>query len=380
LCDPSGSSVRKAVFVVTTARVVSIMVVDDTLENLRLLSSMLGEEGYEVRPVTSGRQAVQAARSDPPDVILLDINMPEMNGYETCEALRQIDGLAGVPVIFLTALNSTSDKVKAFDVGGVDYITKPFQVEEVLARVRTHAALRRAREELSRNYDRLRALEELRENLVHMIVHDMRSPLMSLISHLGMLHDDHPAGGEAASDLLAAIQAAEAIRGMANDLLDVSRLEAGEMPLVRGDCDVVALVRDVRDAIAGQDRGRPIEIASPDPVVASCDAKIVYRVVENLVGNAIKHTPAGGGIRISVAAVGDRVRVEVADQGPGVPLEARGRIFEKFGAVTARNDHSYHSVGLGLAFCKLAVEAHRGAIGVADGEPSGSVFWFELPA
>lgn len=364
----------------TTAPVVGILVVDDRFENLRLLSSMLGEQGFEVRAVTSGRQAVQAAHDDPPDVILLDINMPEMNGYETCRELRQIDGLDDVPVIFLTAMTSIADKVKAFEVGGVDYITKPFQVEEVLARVRTHAALRLAREELSRAYHRLRALEDLRENLVHMIVHDMRSPLMSMISRLGMLHDDQRLGEEAASELRAATRAAEVIRGMANDLLDVSRLEAGEMPLVRADCDVTAICRGVRDAMAGQHRGRSIEVVSSDPVVVRCDAKIIHRVLENLVGNAIKHTPAGTGARISIAAAGGGARVEVADDGPGVPIEARQRIFEKFGTVIARRDQTYHSVGLGLAFCKLAIEAHRGAIGVADGVPRGCVFWFDLPA
>jgi signal transduction histidine kinase len=357
------------------------MVVDDTIENLRLLSSLLGEQGFEVRPVTSGRQAVEAARRDPPDLILLDINMPDMNGYETCIALKQVDGLSSVPIIFLTALNSTEDKITAFSVGGVDYVTKPFQAEEVLARVRTHVALRRARTELVENYDRLRVLEELRENLVHMVVHDMRSPLMALLSHLGMLRDDESSmTAEAAGDLRAAIRAADVITGMTNDLLDVSRLEAGEMPLSRAAVDVVALASDVRGMHAGLAHKRNIELASSDPVIASCDAKIIRRVIENLVGNAIKHTPSGGGVRISVAAFERRVRVEVADEGAGVPREARQRIFEKFGTVAARDDRSYHSVGLGLAFCKLAVEAHRGSIGVEDGERRGSVFWFELPA
>jgi signal transduction histidine kinase len=367
--------------VTTSAPATSILVVDDTIENLRLLSSVLGDQGFEVRPVISGRQAVEAARRDPPDLILLDINMPGMNGYETCIALKQIDGLSTVPIIFLTALSSTDDKITAFGVGGVDYVTKPFQTEEVLARVRTHVALRRARMELVENLDRLRVLEQLRENLVHMVVHDMRSPLMAVISHLGMLRDDDCSlSSEAAGDVRAAIRAAEVIRDMVNDLLDVSRLEAGQMPLTRAAIDVVAIARDVRDTLAGQLRLRTIELVTSDPVIASCDAKIIHRVLENLVGNAIKHTPSGGDVRISASCSGERVRVEVTDEGPGVPREARQRIFEKFGTVAARDDRSYHSVGLGLAFCKLAVEAHRGSIGVEDGERGGSVFWFELPA
>ena len=221
-----------------------ILVVDDKLENLRLLSSLLDEEGFEVRSASSGREAIQAATSDPPDLILLDINMPQMNGYEACAVLRQIDEVSAVPIIFLTARDSLQDKMKAFGVGGVDYITKPFQIDEVLARVRTHVALRRSRIELAANYRRLTELEALRENLVHMVVHDMRSPLMRLISSLGMLEDEVASlGGEARGDLRAAVQAAELLRGMANNLLDVSRLEASQMPIARTEVDVAASAR-----------------------------------------------------------------------------------------------------------------------------------------
>ena len=155
----------------------SVLVVDDTIENLRLLSDLLGEHGYEVRAVTNGRQALQAVERDPPDLILLDISMPEMDGYEVCRRLKASERSQDVPVIFLTALTDTADKVRAFEAGGVDYVTKPFQVEEVLARVKTHVALRRAQADLADSYARLRALEQLRDDLVHMVVHDMRSPL-----------------------------------------------------------------------------------------------------------------------------------------------------------------------------------------------------------
>ena len=170
----------------------SVLVVDDTIENLRLLSELLGEQGYEVRAVTNGRQALQAVEHDPPDLILLDINMPEMNGYEVCRRLKAQERSKDVPVIFLTALTDTADKVRAFDAGGVDYVTKPFQFEEVLARVKTHVALRRAQVELADSYTRLRALEQLRDDLVHMVVHDMRSPLPALLINLRLLRDGRP--------------------------------------------------------------------------------------------------------------------------------------------------------------------------------------------
>ena len=139
----------------------SVLVVDDTLGNLRLLGSLLGEEGYDVRPVSSGRQALQAVEHDLPDLVLLDVNMPGMDGYEVCRRLRETEHAKTVPVIFVTAWTDRAYMVKAFEVGGTDYVTKPFLFEEVLARVRTHITLKRTREALAERDARVRELEEL---------------------------------------------------------------------------------------------------------------------------------------------------------------------------------------------------------------------------
>jgi two-component system, sensor histidine kinase and response regulator len=359
----------------------SILVVDDTVENLQLLGSMLSEQGYEVRPVTNGRDALLAARSYPPDLILLDVSMPEMDGYEVCTQLKASEELREIPVIFLTALNSTADKVKAFEVGGADHVTKPFQIDEVLARIRVHIALRRSRQELLASYERLRGLERLREDMVQMVVHDMRSPLSALIGLLSLIQTDPTCtlGDDTAQDLEYAVQAAASINRLANDVLDVSRLEEEKLPLDRRPNDLAQICRDVLVRLGPLDRTRSLELDATDAVIAPCDRGLVERVLENLVGNAMKHTPAGGRVRLSALAGRDRVRVSVRDEGPGVPPDARSKIFEKFGTVVARHDQKYHSAGLGLTFCKLAVEAHGGSIGVDSGEPVGSVFWFELP-
>lgn len=359
----------------------NILVVDDTVENLRLLSVMLGAQGYEVRPVTNGRQALQAVERDPPDLILLDINMPGMNGYEVCERLKANQALKDIPVIFLTALGDVADKVRAFDVGGIDYITKPFQLEEVQARVKTQIALRRAQLELQGSYQRLAALERLRDDLVHMVVHDMRAPLTVMLGHLEMLRDgpmkDLPP--EAMEDVDAAGRAARRLRGMANDLLDVSRLEESKLPLQKAEHDLALAARDAVANLGALDRSRSIELTASGEVRCSFDLELVRRVLENLISNAIKHTRAGDALYVSIATSAGRARVEVRDQGPGVPPEARQRIFEKFESERPKGGQKYHSVGLGLTFCKLAVEAHGGSIGVLAAEPKGSVFWFELP-
>ena len=363
------------------APVASVLVVDDTVENLRVLSDLLSEQGYEVRAVTSGRQALQAVEHDPPDLILLDITMPDMDGFDVCRRLRAMEWSKDVPVIFLTALTATADKLRAFDAGGVDYVTKPFQFEEVLARVRTHVALRRAQTALADSYRGLRALEQLRDDLVHMIVHDMRSPLTALQIDLNLLKGAAAALDEVGRQgLQAAVDSVKTLNRMANDLLDVSRLEEGKMPIDRAEWDLTQIASEVRSALRSIDRERPIDIETAGPVRAICDGTLVRRVLENLVSNGIRHTPAGSRIRISLASDRGRVRVEVHDQGRGVPPEAREKIFEKFGALQARHDRSYHSVGLGLAFCKLAIRAQGGTIGVDSGVSAGSTFWFELPA
>jgi signal transduction histidine kinase len=360
----------------------SILVVDDTVENLELLSTMLHDYGYEVRPVTNGRDALLAARSYPPELVLLDVTMPEMDGYEVCARLKESAELRDIPVIFLTALTGTVDKVRAFQAGGADYVTKPFQVDEVLARIAVHVGLRRSRLELLASYERLRVLEKLREDLAQMVVHDMRSPLAGLIGLLDIIKTDPTCnlGAQAAEDLQFAVQAATSLNGLANDLLDVSRLEESKLPLDRQPHDLVPICRAVLDRLAPLDRTRTLELDVAGSVPVRCDRSIVQRVLENLVGNAVKHTPGGGRITVSATSGTELVRVAVRDEGPGVPAEARSRIFEKFGTLAARRDQQYHSAGLGLTFCKLAVEAHGGSIGVDDGTPAGSVFWFELPA
>jgi signal transduction histidine kinase len=356
----------------------SILIVDDTVENLRLLAGMLATRGFDVRPVTSGQDALETIAHAPPDLVLLDVTMPGMDGFEVCARLKAHPEWQEIPVIFLTALTEVTDKVKGFSVGGVDYITKPFQLEEVQARVDSQLALRAAKKELAESLKRLQELERLRDDLVHMVVHDMRSPLSSLIMNLGLLKMQ--VSGELVETVDDVVLAAKSLNRMANTLLDLSRLEEGKMPLNKSPCDLVSLARQAKDALAAMDPARAIEVETENPVPVSCDADLVRRVLENLISNGIKHTPTGGRLRISVRRNGHSVHVAVQDEGKGVPVEARQRIFEKFGAVTARKDQSYHSVGLGLAFCKLAIEAHGGAIGVDAAVPRGSVFWFELPA
>jgi two-component system sensor histidine kinase/response regulator len=312
-----------------------ILIVDDTPANLRLLSTILKDRGYKVRVAPNGPLALAAAQNSPPELILLDITMPELDGFEVCRRLKQDPILAPIPVIFLSALSSTEDKVTAFGAGGVDYITKPFQQDEVCARVETHLRLRTLQVDLEEKIAQLRREEELRESLVHMIVHDLRSPLSGILASLQLVEMGiGPHGARELEDLERAIESGRTMSRMINTLLDVAKIESGEMKLDVQDASLVEVAHEAVRSLGALTRDHRLEVEAPEgPTHARVDRVLIRRVIENLLGNAVRFTPSGGRITIRVRPWGDRSRIEVEDTGIGVPAEFRDRIFEKFGQV-----------------------------------------------
>jgi signal transduction histidine kinase len=366
----------------TRQDVVSILMVDDNPANLQVLTSMLKQSGWRPRPVTSGQLGLQAARKEPPDLVLLDVNMPEMNGYEVCEQLKADARLADIPVIFVSALGETMDKVRGFAVGGVDYITKPFQLDEVKARVTTHLELRRQRRELQASYDKLRESERMRDSLVHMIVHDLRSPLTAISAYLELFGQaaKEKLGAETQEDVANALHATRNMIRMINGILDVSKMEAQMMKLDLRECDLVRVVGQSLDDLESLVGSRRLAFKPPAaPARVLADQEIISRIVQNFLANALRFTPADGEIHVGLVAEAEHVRVFVADTGPGIPPDFRESIFDKFFQIGGSALPTNRSTGLGLAFCKMAVEAHGGRIGVDSELGKGSNFWFTLP-
>jgi two-component system, sensor histidine kinase and response regulator len=294
-----------------------------------------------------------------------------------------------VPVIFLSALTETTDKLEAFRAGGVDYITKPFQVEEVQARVETHLRIRALQQalegsnrELAAANEELRALEALRDDFVHMLVHDMRSPLTVIGGCLDLLAmSEPPLPPDAAALLHDAKGSVTALIGMVSSVLDVSRMRAGKLALAKEPCDLSALTSEVFVQLRLPCGKRKLCIAAPNPApIVSADRDLVVRIMQNILSNAIRFTdPRKGEITVQLQALPQGAKITVTDNGIGIPPEHARRIFEKFNPADSSAAARKSSTGLGLTFCKLAVEAHSGRIGVESTPGKGSSFWFELP-
>jgi len=358
----------------------TLLVVDDTAANIDVLIDALGDD-YSVCVATDGNDALNSVKRDRPDLILLDIMMPEMDGFEVCRRVKDDPTSRDIPIIFLTAMSEDADEARGLGLGAADYITKPFNLAIVKARVRYHLELCRQKQELQQSYDKLSELETQRDSLVHMIVHDMRSPLTSILGRLQMAQKN-PLSEKAAGYMAKALESTNELMEMISTLLDVSKMEAGQMTLDYSAVNMSGLVSETLRMVEPLQGQRKLTLTSPEEMEAlSGDTHLIRRILQNLVGNALKFTDKEEGVitvRIEIA-VEDRVRVSVTDNGPGIPLEYREKIFDKFCQVEARKQGQMYSTGLGLTFCKLAVEAHGGRIGLESDLGKGSTFWFELP-
>ncbi|MBD3647455.1 MAG: hybrid sensor histidine kinase/response regulator [Pseudomonadales bacterium] len=365
-----------------------LLVVDDDARNVALLVRILKRAGYHAEGVYNGEDALNVARVSRPDLILLDVLMPGMDGYETCELLKSEPILADTPVLFISGQSESTGRLQAFEAGGLDYITKPFDGREVLARVKAHLDIRDLQSELrSRNeklqaYNRrLKELESHRDELVSMVVHDMRSPITVVNSTLKLLEVELASHGdpEIVEDIQIAKKNAGILSKMVEQMLHISRLESGSMELDLASAQIQDVIETVVKAneVAWPEITFDMGLDAADVSVVM-DADIIKRVLDNLVSNAASFYTAGSRVAVELCTRYREIIVTVADNGPGVPDELQEKIFDKFhrGLSPERRDKS---IGLGLAFCKLAVEAHGGSIGIDSEVGSGSRFWFSLP-
>ena len=363
-----------------------LLIVDDVPANTDVLVAALADT-YSVRVTMDGQTALNSVAIVKPDLILLDIMMPEMDGFEVCAKLKANPDTRDIPVIFLTALTGSFSAEKGLNLGAVDYITKPMNPALVKARLRNHMALRHAQIEAVRQrdhaeaaYQKLRKLEKLRDDLVHMIVHDMRSPLMGIRFFLDILSPEEVNAPDFQKNLHDMRDVTKGLCETVSTLLDVSRLEAAQMPLHREANDLGQLTSAVLQKMSGLVGSRHLSVHLPaQPLIAYCDPAITERIIQNLFGNALKFTPEEGSVRVELLAEEPFARLSITDTGCGIPSGYHEKVFEKFGQVEAQKEGRVLSSGLGLTFCKLAVEAHGGSIQLNSEVGRGSTFHVRLP-
>jgi signal transduction histidine kinase len=346
-----------------------VLVVDDQPGTLRLLMELLQARGYRVRPVPSGRLALQAAQRQAPDLILLDIAMPGLDGFAVCRQLKLNERLAGIPVIFLSACDSAEERLAAFRNGGVDYISKPFQAEEVEARVATHLRLAQMRRDLEA------ANREL-DLFAQTAAHDLRAPLHRILNLLDLLTESLacvPADAGRWLDELT--RAALRMDKLVQDLLAFSSSARAELHL-EATC-LGALAREVLTQVAPEAGGRPVRWELEDLPVVRGDPELLRLVLQNLMANALKFTARTPGAVIQVGRLEHGSGFLVRDNGVGFEQSRAGDIFEPF--VRLHSAQDFAGTGLGLAQVQRIISRLGGRVW-AEAEPGkGATFRVSLP-
>ena len=364
-----------------------LLVVDDDEANRDVLSRRLTQQGHEVVTASSGRDALALLQVQAFDVVLLDVMMPDMDGYEVLGRIKSDERLQRTPVVMISALNEVQSVIRCIEAGADDYLAKPFDSMLLRARIAASLEAKRGRdrelilfEQLNRSYARLQEVEKLRDDMRNMIVHDLRTPLTAIIVGVQMLANQG-ALSDSQRDLVdIAVTGGTTLLGMVNDLLDVEKMESGKTQLRYEELTAGGLITAAIDQLAplAAEGGTTVvaEFAADLPTFAG-DRNKLSRTLVNLMANAI-HFARSGTVTVTAAVEdeGRGVRFAVRDTGRGIPAESFERIFDKFGQLDARSNVG---TGLGLAFCKLAVEAHGGRIWVESTPGVGSVFSFALP-
>lgn len=345
----------------------TILIVDDTPANLSVLAECLSTAGYSLMVAEDGEEALSQTQLSRPSLILLDVMMPGIDGFETCRRLKAADGTRDIPIIFMTALADTTEKVRAFNAGAVDYITKPIQHAEALARISTHLTLCQLRRELEKEL-------ALKQKFMRIAAHDLRNPLC-LILMSGAQARKNGAPPAIAEKLENIDFSARQMQSIIDTFLNVQKPGTGRVNL---NVLAQAVVSQNEPAAQNKNISLRLEAAESLPVV-STEAGHAYQALTNYVSNAVKFLAPGGIITVRTLAHGKSVRVEVQDNGPGVPVAERAALFTEYGKLSVRPTAGEESTGLGLSIVKQLIESQGGSVGAAFPSAGGSVFWFELP-
>ena len=368
---PEGSAPRG-----TAERTPRIMVVDDQPANLQIIGSMLGKHGYEIIPASDGPTALKRLALRQPDLVLLDVLMPGMDGIAVCRRIRENPDWKDIPIIFLSAADDKELIVRALEAGGMDYVTKPFNHAEMLSRVRTHIALKGAR-------DRLKQLAEDKDELLGILAHDLKNHLGGMQMSANLLRERlaHVEGGKLAQLCENICHSTSQLLAFVKEFLANSAADR----TIQVKVEQVNLCEDVTHAVqayqeAAQRKGLEMRVSIPsEPVMISADRAAVRQVLDNLLSNAVKFSPSGKQVSTVVRTTENAVECVVQDQGPGFSAEDSSRMFRRYGRLSARPTAGEPSTGLGLSIVKRLVEIMGAELRCESQPGNGAAFTVRFP-
>lgn len=361
-----------------------ILIVDDVMSNVLLLKVLLTNEKFQIATASNGRQAIDQVEKEKPDLVLLDVMMPDMSGFEVSQQLKANPETSEIPIIFLTALNSTADIVKGFQVGGNDFISKPFNKEELIIRVTHQISLIAAKRIIVAQTEELRKTITGRDKLYSVIAHDLRSPMGSIKMVLNMLILNLPSEsiGEEMYELLTmANQTTEDVSSLLDNLLKWTKSQIGKLKVVYQDVDMVEVtegVIEIFSMVAGLKK-IGIRLEAPERLGVYADIDMIKTVIRNLISNAIKFSNEGTEILVIVQEQDDMAVVSVKDSGCGIDEENQKKLLHTDTHFSTFGTNNEEGSGLGLLLCQDFVIKNGGKLWFTSVKGEGSTFSFSIP-
>ena len=361
-----------------------ILIVDDVMSNVLLLKVLLTNEKFAIATASNGRQALEQVEKENPDLVLLDVMMPDMSGFEVAQHLKSSPKTADIPIIFLTALNSTTDIVKGFQVGANDFISKPFNKEELIIRVIHQISLVAAKRLILSKTEELQRTIAGRDKLYSVIAHDLRSPMGSIKMVLNMLILNLPAekiGTEMYELLTMANQTTEDVFSLLDNLLKWTKSQIGKLNVVYQDVDLVEVTDSVIEIFSMVASLKKIKIREmkPEKMMVNADIDMLKTVVRNLLSNAIKFSKENSEVLVKMEEVDGMAVVSVKDYGCGISEEGQKKLLHTDTHFSTFGTNNEEGSGLGLLLCKDFVVKNGGKLWFTSKEGVGSIFSFSIP-
>jgi two-component system sensor histidine kinase/response regulator len=361
-----------------------IACIDDEAMNLELLKFTIKQIDCDVLPIQHSQEALSILQKNIPDVILLDVMMPHMDGFKLCELIKTKRKLKNIPIIFITGMGKTENKVKGFELGGVDYVTKPFNKYELLARIKTHLSLSEAKNKLSKQAADLKKENILKDRLFSIIGHDLRSPLSAIKMQLDFILRGiiNPTDANFINKTVHNLNATtDEAFNLLDNLLGWAKSESGSLSIIKEDVNLLTLIEQCArlQKLALETKNIALEITIPEKTLVYADMNMIKTVLRNLVSNAIKFTPVDGNISISATLEQDFWHVSVSDSGVGISEDDLTKVLNPSQHFSKEGTEQEAGTGLGLILCQDFIKKNNGELWVKSTLGKGSSFTFSLP-